>query len=285
VITAKQDVLRCGRISYANDLPIYAAFDAGVVECPATLYADVPAALNRMLLSGGLDVSPISSFFFAQHAGEFCALPRLGIGSRREVRSIYCISKTPPRRLKGVPIAVTTESSTGRNLFATICAEAYGFAPQFEDSAEPYAAYRDRGMPCLLIGDKAIDAFLSADKADAHDVGALWYEATGHHMLYALWAVRNDVAASRADDVRSLMDALLEAQTWGRHHPDRVIAAAEAAIMRPPGFYHDYYQAIEIGADPQGWYGLEMFFKLAAKHKLLPAVPKIAHFEKLPEHV
>jgi chorismate dehydratase len=282
---AKPDVLRCGRISYTNDLPIYAAFDAGAVECPATLIADVPSALNRMLLSGGLDVSPISSFFFAQHAGEFCALPGLGIGSRREVRSIYLISKTPPRQLEGVPIAVTMESSTGRNLFATICAEAYGFAPQFEDSTDPYAAYRDSGLPCLLIGDKAIDAFLSSGKAaDAHDVGALWYEATGLHMLYALWAVRNDVAATRTEDVRSLMNALLDAQTWGGRHPDKVIAAAEGTIPRPPGFYRDYFQSIEIGADPQGWDGLEMFFKLAVKHKLLPAVPKIAHFEKLPAH-
>ena len=54
--------LRCGRIQYTNDLPIYAAFDAGAIEYPGTLHADVPARLNAMLLGGELDLSPISAF-------------------------------------------------------------------------------------------------------------------------------------------------------------------------------------------------------------------------------
>ncbi len=42
--------LRCGRIKYTNDLPVYAAFDAGAIAYPGTLHADVPAQLNAMLL-------------------------------------------------------------------------------------------------------------------------------------------------------------------------------------------------------------------------------------------
>ena len=59
--------LRCGRIKYTNDLPIYAAFDAGVIEYPGTLHADVPARLNAMLLHDELDLSPISAFTWAEN--------------------------------------------------------------------------------------------------------------------------------------------------------------------------------------------------------------------------
>lgn len=278
-------MLRCGRISYTNDLPIYAAFDAGAVACPAALVAGVPTMLNGMLLAGELDVSPISSFFCAQHAGEFLVLPDVCIGSRVAVRSIYCISKTPPRDLAGVPIAVTTESSTGTNLFATVCAEAYGFTPIYALSDDPFAGYRENGSPCLLIGDKAIDAFLAAGPADAYDVGALWHEATGQEMVYALWAVRREVAAARPDDVARLGTSLTDARAWASSHRELVIAAAQAAIARPEGFYADYYATLNFLFDEHAWVGLETFLRLAAKHGLLPSVPDLEVFRKVPARV
>ena len=74
-------MIRCGRISYTNDLPVYAAFDAGAVDFPGTLVSGVPTELNAMLLAGALDVSPISSFFYAQHADALVLLPEICIGS------------------------------------------------------------------------------------------------------------------------------------------------------------------------------------------------------------
>jgi chorismate dehydratase len=267
--------LRCGRISYTNDLPIYAAFDAGAVRCPATLISGVPTQLNRMLIQGELDVSPISSFFCAEHADELLVLPDVCIGSRNAVRSIYCISKTPPRSLACVPIAVTAESSTGRNLFATVCAESYGFAPSFVEAEDPFEAYRKDGTPCLLIGDKAIDAHLAVEPSDSHDVGALWHEATGRQMVYALWAVRRDIARSRRLDLMELSLALSASHTWGVRNRDLVIAAAEAIIPRHENFYSDYYVTLDFTLDEHAWLGLETFYELAAKHGFLDRAPKL----------
>ena len=273
-------LLRCGRISYTNDLPVYAAFDAGAVDCPARLFAAVPTTLNRMLLGGELVVSPVSAFFLAHHTDDFVFLPGLGIGSRVAVRSIYCFSAVHPRQLAGTPVAVTTESSTGRNLFAAICAEFYGFTPSFEESADPFSAYRERGAPCLLIGDKAIDAVLTAQPADAHDVGSLWHDATGGKMIYALWAVRRSLARERNDDVAQLWNALRDAVQWGKRHRDLVIDAAQSTISRPAGFYQDYYQHIEVDADDQSWAGFKRFLGIAAKHGLLTSLPSIDRFER-----
>src|SRR5271166_6868345 len=108
--------LRCGRIKYTNDLPIYAAFDAGAIEYPGSLHADVPSRLNAALLSGQLDMSPISAFTWAANAGQLVLLPDLCIGARDEVVSVVLVSPVPPAQLDGTPIYISNESATGRYL-------------------------------------------------------------------------------------------------------------------------------------------------------------------------
>ncbi len=100
-------MLRCGRIKYTNDLPIYAAFDAGAIAYPGTLHADVPARLNAMLLRGELDMSPDQRVRMGGELRELVLLPDLCIGARDEVVSVVLVSRTPPALLGGAPIYVT----------------------------------------------------------------------------------------------------------------------------------------------------------------------------------
>jgi chorismate dehydratase len=278
-------VIRCGRISYTNDLPIYAAFDAGAVDFPGTLSAGVPTALNASLSAGELDISPISSFHFAKNADAFVLFPDVCIGARREVRSIYCISHEPPAELAGAAIAATRESATGRNLFATICAERYGFVPDYVESDDPLAAYRAGGAPCLLIGDAAIDGFFAAEPGDAHDVGSLWHDLTGLGMVYAVWAVRRDVATDRQSEVEAVATALRLAKTWGAENIEEVIAAAQSVRARPEGFYSGYFRTLDFDFDEAARLGLTRFFELAVKHRLLAAVPRYEFLREVPTHV
>jgi chorismate dehydratase len=123
--------LRCGRIKYTNDLPIYAAFDAGVIEYPGTLHADVPARLNAMLLRDELDLSPISAFTWAENWERLVLLPDLCIGARDEVISVVLISAVPPKELDGVPVYVSEESASGRYLLRVILERRYGLRPRY----------------------------------------------------------------------------------------------------------------------------------------------------------
>ncbi len=258
---------RCGRISYTNDLPVYAAFDLGALEFPGTLHADVPSALNRALLAGELDISPVSSFFYAQHVDELVKLSGVCIGSRREAKSIQCISRTHPRELAGAPIAVTTDSATGRALFDVICRTGYGFTPAFEPSADPLAEFRRTGTPCVLIGDAAIDAAL-AHPEHAHDIGELWHGFTGADMVYAVWAMRKDtmereMQAGADAGSGKIQRALLASLTYGRRHKADVIRLAQTQRPRPPGFYEAYYEALNYSYDERAQLGFGKFCALA----------------------
>jgi chorismate dehydratase len=232
--------LRCGRIKYTNDLPIYAAFDAGAIEYPGTLHADVPARLNAMLLRGELDLSPMSAFAWAANWQQLVLLPDLCIGARDEVVSVVLVSPVRPELLDGAPIFVSAESASGRFLLRIILERRYGIRATYVDEAEPFARALS-GAPTLLIGDHAIDAIERFSPDVVYDLGRLWHEWSGHQTVFAVWAARRDAYQRDPAGVLACMHALTDAYTWSRSHGDQVVALAQRVIAREPGFYERYF--------------------------------------------
>ena len=240
--------LRCGRIKYTNDLPVYAAFDQGAISYPGSLHADVPVRLNEMLVGGELDLSPISAFAYAKHADSLILLPDLCIGARDEVISVVLISDTPPALLDGANIFVTEESATGRNLLRILMERRYGIRPNYIDSGNPLASFHadSHARAALLIGDRAIDALLNEPKEHVYDLGRLWHEWTGEQTVFALWAARRETYERDPESIRACMHALTDAYTWSRSNMDFVIAEAQRVISRPEGFYENYYAKLNF---------------------------------------
>jgi chorismate dehydratase len=267
-------MLRSGRIVYTNDLPIYTAFDVEAVRFPGTLLADVPARLNRMVLDGRLDLSPVSTFFYGQHADELALLPDLCIGSRSDVWSVILVSSVAPALLDGATIAVTTESASGRNLLRILLERRYGVRARFVETHDPLAAMR-RGEPTLLIGDRAIDARLECAPENVRDLGREWFAWTGLDMVFAVWVVRREALARDRAGVLAALDALREARAWGKAHANRVTAAAQAARPRPSGFYAAYYDTLNFAFDERARAGLARFY--AESHTLgaISALPPL----------
>jgi len=257
-------MLRAGRISYTNDLPIYCAFDEGAVKFPGALVADVPTALNARLLDGRLDLSPVSAYFYAANAERIALLPDLCIGSRDQVWSVTLVSPVPPESLGGRSIAVTTESASGRNLLRVLLERRYGVQAEFVDDPDPLQAAA-AGRPALLIGDRAIDAQRTVVPEHVYDLGSLWHDWTGHDMVYAVWAVRRDVLRSHEHLVAAAVDALREARVWGTRNPERVIAAAQATNPRGEGFYAAYYRTLNFAFDERARAGFARFIEESVK--------------------
>ena len=250
--------LRCGRIVYTNDLPIYTAFDVDAIGYPGSLHADVPATLNAMLVAGELDLSPISAFAWAQHADELVLLPDLCIGARDEVVSVVLVSPTPPALLGGMPIALTRESASGRNLLRVVLERRYEVQPHYLDSDQPLAVAA-AGKPALLIGDSAIDALERFPREQVYDLGTLWHEWTGAQTVFAVWAARRDAYERNPEAVRECMHALTDSYTWSRSHMDCVIAAAQRIRPRAPGFYESYYGKLNFTFHSAAQSGLSTF--------------------------
>jgi chorismate dehydratase len=266
--------LRCGRIKYTNDLPIYAAFDAGVIEYPGTLHADVPARLNAMLLRDELDLSPISAFTWAENWERLVLLPDLCIGARDEVISVVLISAVPPKELDGVPVYVSEESASGRYLLRVILERRYGLRPRYFPEPEPLQRARF-GEPTLLIGDSAIDAIERFPAEHVHDLGKIWHEWTGLQTVFAVWAARRDVYERDPAAVAACMHALTDSYTWSRAHQRDVVARAQAIIARPAGFYENYYGKLNFSFHVAAQNGLAAFCRELLKIGAIPTVPRV----------
>ncbi len=264
--------LRCGRIKYTNDLPVYAAFDAGAIAYPGRLHADVPSRLNAMLLGGELDLSPVSAFTWASNAGELVLLSDLCIGARDEVVSVVLISKSPPALLDGVAVHLTEESATGRNLLRVILERRYGIAPRYVDEPRPYER-AVAGEPTLLIGDSAIDAIEHFPADCVYDLGKLWHEWTGQQTVFAVWAARRDVYERDPQGVHACMHALTDAYTWSRSHAADVIAMAQRAIPRPQGFYEMYYGKLNFMFHAAARNGLAAYCRELVAIGAIPEIP------------
>ncbi|MBV8363851.1 MAG: menaquinone biosynthesis protein [Candidatus Eremiobacteraeota bacterium] len=267
--------LRCGRIGYTNDLPIFAAFDAGAVQFPGTLHADVPTKLNAMLLSGELDFSPISAYAFAKNADQFVLLPDLCIGARGAVISVVLISRTPPELLGGATIAVTDESASAAGLLRVLLRRRFGVEASFRSTHSPLTAAHE-GEPALLIGDTAIDAEFSFAREHIYDLGQLWSEWSGADSVFAVWAARKDVHAARLAEVEACWRALFEARGWGMGHLDRVAAAAQQIKPRSEGFYASYYRALNFYLDAGAERGLKAYWRELEAIGEIDCVPDFA---------
>jgi chorismate dehydratase len=267
--------LRCGRIKYTNDLPVYAAFDAGAIEYPGSLHADTPARLNAMLLDGELDLSPISAFTWAANSRELVLLPDLCIGARDDVVSVVLVSPVPPAALDRRPIYVTEESASGRNLLRVILERRYRLRPTYVVEPQPF----DRaisGKPTLLIGDSAIDAIESFPPEHVYDLGRLWHEWTGQQTVFAVWASRREVYERDLAAVRHCMHALTDAYTWSRSHGSEVVALAQKAIPRQAGFYQIYYGKLNFTLHVAARNGLAAYCRELVAIGAIPELPSFA---------
>ncbi|MFY9665945.1 MAG: menaquinone biosynthesis protein [Candidatus Cybelea sp.] len=270
--------LRCGRIKYTNDLPIYAAFDRGAIEYPGSLHADTPAGLNAMLLRGELDMSPISAFTWAANPDKLVLLPDLCIGARDEVVSVVLVSAVSPARFEATPIYISSESASGRYLLRILLERRFSLYPTYIDEPRPFERALS-GEPTLLIGDAAIDAMERFPPETVYDLGRLWHEWTGQQTVFAVWAARRDTYEKNAPAIADCMHALTDSYTWSRAHTEEVVALAQHKIRRPRGFYERYYEKLNFTLHVAAQNGL------AAYCRELLAIGAIDKVPPLPEVV
>ena len=232
-------MIRLGRISYVNMAPLFFRLEADVEEVPG-----VPTELNAALLSGDVDVAPISSIEYARHAGRLRILPRVCVSSEGAVDSIQLVSRAALDEIRTV--AVTPESATSAVLVRILLPEAEHVPLEKEADAK------------LLIGDAALRSMFE-DPTPHHDLGRLWLERTGLPMVYAVFACPDPVP----DGVPELEDALLAAHRSARAHPEELAREASARYGYPPGFLARYFEKLRYRFGPRERAGLLTFFELA----------------------
>ena len=148
-------------------------------------------------------------------------------------------------------------SLTSVNLLKVLLTE-QGLKPQFKR----LASYDFASLPdyTLLIGDPALDFLNSSPQHEILDLGAAWYEKTALPFVYAVWALRRDVANKR------LRHQLREAKDFGLDTLDHIINSHKAYDLEFRKDYLGWHIHYHLGADEKK--GIAKFIDLLRKHDL-----------------
>lgn len=265
--------LRVGHIAYANCVPFFHHLEAAGFQ--GVIRPGVPAQLNALLADGRIDLSPSSSFEYGRHWRRYGLLPDLSISACGPVRSVLLFSSSPFDKLAGVPVALTGESATSINLLRLLCLEFYGFPlREMADCRQPVEEIIAAGGSGLLIGDRALKAAMRSGAAYVHDLGELWWRHTGLPFVFALWIVHRAAMRRKALELKQFQRQLHAALDRALSDLPRLARQSAESSWLGIAQLANYWQAMSYEFTDWHRQGLERYFHLAVKHRLLPEMPQ-----------
>lgn len=255
---------RVAASSYLNTAPLIWAFTSGSKKMDARLLTDTaPARCAEMLARGEVEAALVPVIEY-QRIPEILVVPDVCVGSRKRVRSVVLASRVAD--LKDVrSVALDTSSRTSAALVRIIFREFLGFEPEWRESAPHLPSMLEESDAALIIGDPAMT--FPREGLSVYDMASLWREHTGLGFVFAMWMAR----ASDVEKVRSLDFAA--ARDEGLEHTEEIINEYEAALKLPRSELREYLlENISFDLNEEMRAGLELYYKLAHKHGIIPAL-------------
>ncbi len=266
-----QKPLRIGQILYTNVLPVYFYFDQERFEDRIDFIRQVPATLNLAMSRGEIDLGPISSFSYAEHASQYVALSDLSVSAKGRVGSLFLFSKKPIEQLNGTKIALTNTSATTVNLLKIILRKFYDYEISYVTQEPVLDNMLLDAEAALLIGDDAILAMRKKGDLHVYDLGELWHRFTGYSMTFAIWAVRKQVLAEHSALLEEVHASFLTSKEMTRKNPGPLIDYVSTHYGGGKEEWTRYFQGLQHDFGDEQRIGLEYYYRCAAELGLLPA--------------
>ena len=274
-----ETVLRMGRISYLNVLPIYHPLEAGILPHDYELVSGPPALLNDMMGRGELHVSSCSCFEYARRPERYYLVDDLSIGSRGPVMSVLLLSRVPVEELDGHEILISGESHTSVALLRLLMRDRYRQRVTYR-TGQVSPALRSAAPPVafLAIGDEALRLRNHPDYLHRVDLAEAWRDWTGLAFIFGLWVVSRD-AADRGlfhDDPGEL---LRRGRDWGLAHMDVILdLTGHGCPLSREDLAFYYRQGLVYSLGEEELRGLHLFYEKLAAAGIIAAVPPLRFF-------
>lgn len=264
--------VRLGVIDYLNVRPVYdwilrrEQSEGGLAGIETV--SDVPAAMNRALATGAVDISNVSSFAYGTHAQDWLLIPGLSVAAHGRVDSVLLFSWHEDwRDLDGAPVALTDHSATSVELVRLLCERRYGVHPRFTTTAPDLDAMLASHAAALLIGDAALIERHARRRVAGRgvpyvfDLAAEWQAWTGLPFVFAVWAAR----AERADAVRrsGVVELLRRSTQRGLDNIAEIAAAYSPRLGLSQTACADYLRLLDYELSARDLAGLRAYLEMA----------------------
>ena len=234
---------RVGHIQFLNCLPLYYGLVKNCALLDIELIKGTPTELNRLLMGGGLDISPISSIEYARHNDSLMLLPDFTVSSDGEVKSIILLSRIPVTELSGKRIAMTNTSATSHVLLKLVLGRSYGIVPEYVVSEPDLKGMFSVADAALLIGDAALKHYVNPQNFHLYDLGSEWKKLTGRKMVYAVWAVSRSFAQGRSESCERVFETFRKSMDYSMEHLPEIIEYAAKWEPFSSSFLREYFRS------------------------------------------
>ncbi|MBN1172285.1 MAG: menaquinone biosynthesis protein, partial [Micromonosporaceae bacterium] len=253
-------------MQFLNCLPLYWGLMRSGALLDIDLRKDSPDRLNDALVSGDLDLGPISLVEYLRHAEELLLLPDIAVGSDGPVLSVNLVSTVPPSDLDGRTVALCSTSRTGVLLARMLLAERYRVRPNYITRPAQLTDMLRSADAAVLIGDVALHALDQAPSAGLHviDLGEAWTEWTGKPMVFAVWAVRKQFAAAHPGQVKDVHQAFLHSKELCLAELDEVARVAARWEPFEAATLARYFRILDFSLGRRQVAGICEFARMAA---------------------
>lgn len=270
---------RVGHIKFLNCFPIYYGLVKSMDILDMELVPGSPTELNRMLLDGKLDVSPMSSVEYHKNRDKFLLCPYLTVSSNGPVRSILVFSKLLIKKLNGEKIALTNDSATSHVLLKIILGKRYGVKPDYFVSNADLNGMLKIAKAGLLIGDRAMEESLRLNGLYCYDLGKEWKELSGEKMVYAVWCIRREFVKKSPVIAKKIMGAFRSSYEYSVNNIREIADRASTWNKFGKEFIREYLNGLDFSFDKTARDGLLYFYNMANETGLLNGKAKLEFFE------
>jgi len=227
------------------------------------LFTDTaPARCAEMLAGDEVDAALVPVIEYQRIRG-VSIVPDVCVGSRAAVRSV--VLATHRNNLKKVErVALDDSSRTSATLVKIIFREFLGFEPEWQTAHPDLKSMLTHADAALIIGDPAMK--IPRDQFRVFDLATLWHEFTGFGFVFAMWMARaNQLEKIQAVDFAAARDE-------GLAHLDEIANEYKSQLGLSDEEIKTYLtENIAFRMDEEMRKGLELYFELAVKHKLIEA--------------
>jgi len=191
-------------------------------------------------------------------------VPDVCVGSLAQVRSVVLVTKV--RELKDIrKIALDESSRTSAALVKIIFREFLEVETRWASHTPDLEGMLKDNDAALIIGDPAMT--FSRKGLHVHDLATLWREYTGLGFVFAMWMISDDAsAAGRRIDFRAARDEGLEGISEIIDFYQPLLGLGRSELE----FY--LRENISFRMETEMVAGLELYYRLAHKHGLIPMV-------------
>jgi len=249
--------------SYLNAAPLCFSFISGEQKERCRFLSDAaPARCAELLREGRADAALIPVIEYQRIPG-LQIVPDVCVSSRRQVRSVLLVSRTPIDSVRRV--ALDTSSRTSAALIQIIFHKFYGLTPVYHSAAPRLAEMLETSDAALIIGDPAM--LIDRTGRYVYALADEWRKPTGLPLVFAFRAMRGGSSALAGDGAG--VD-FLAAKEEGVANIGRIAEAYCGQLGLPREDLIRYLtENINFELDSSNLEGLQLYYQLALECGLI----------------